>query len=56
MTCPCPCIRATDVSPSIRARLGGKAWNVIMGHWSRQIVGMVPPSMTYSLLVIEAAE
>jgi hypothetical protein len=42
-------------SPNTRARLGGKAWHVIIGHWSRQIVGMVPPSMTYSLPVIDAA-
>lgn len=42
MTFPCPRIRATDVSPSTRASLGGTAWNAIMGHGNSQIVGMVP--------------
>jgi hypothetical protein len=32
ITCPCPCIRATDVSPNTCASLGGKAWNAISGH------------------------
>jgi hypothetical protein len=36
-------------------QIDGTAWDVSMGHRSRQIVGMVPPSMTYSLPVIAAA-
>jgi hypothetical protein len=37
------------------ASIGGTAWHASMGPGSRQIVGMVPPSVTYSLPVIEAA-